>query len=513
MEDWIPGEDPDAPSEVADREHQPTTTAPSTTIPTDTTATHSMPPATTQATLSNTPVVSSTPVVTTNAPQPPARPPRASGRPPHMPHALKPPQVRAFRGLTITDKDELRRLAGLLGGSVRSYLDGDINVAELEDAEATGRDDQDSRHSSNSVAASATGDNEDNHHSHHTHTTRHTTAHAQTALNTPPASPVQLQTLTCKQEFLGSFDGKPFELENFVSRILNLRRSDRRQAWENAIVRALPMALKGDAAAWHEGLSDEEAEELDSVHKWVDAMRTAFPVNSLQQRRNAQQRAWRFATETVSEYYHQKLRLLRQAYGRDQSEERLVSEIKDTLPASMRAMIRVPIKGATLLDLRTELIEAEPQWKEMYGNPSAPAHAATSPTTPTTTKANFAKQTATSKVNAPAMARSASAPALPAADPASPAPTTGGFGLAATYDPSRVTPAANGKPRSYRRPDGVTMELNRPCTRCGADHFNFEHFHLAAPQVRMLEVLPGDDEYPESRDEVTEDVGESSDFI
>ncbi|KAE8240476.1 hypothetical protein A4X13_0g7787 [Tilletia indica] len=499
MEDWLPGNDPDTLSEAGDRHSLAAQ-------PTATTVTQTTPTIAAEATNSS-PVVSSTPQVTSSASQPPVRPPRATDRPPHLPHASKPPQVRAFRSLTIADKDELRRLAGLLGGSVRTYLDGDIDVEALAHAEADGLEDHHSQHSSASAAPSETGEHGGDHHARRTtHATHRSAIPTPTTLQTPPTSPVHIGTLTCKQEFLGSFDGKPFLLENFVSRVRNLRRSDRRPAWESAIIRALPMALKGDAAAWHEGLADEEAEELDTVDKWVAAMRSAFPVNSLQQRKAAQNRSWRSATETISEYYHQKLRLLRQAYGSDQSEERLVSEIKDALPATMRAMIRVPIKGATLLDLRTELIEAEPQWKEIYDSSSA---------TTLATRNTASKPTPNSKLDAPAMARSATAPARPVAIPASPAthPSTGGFGLAATYDPSRVTPAANGKPRTYRRPtDDVVMELNRPCQRCQGDHFNFEHFHLAAPQVRTLEVLSGDDEYPEVEDE-SRDVVDHSDFM
>ncbi|KAE8218242.1 hypothetical protein CF319_g7847 [Tilletia indica] len=500
MEDWIPGNDPETLSEVGEQTPLATQT---TATPMTTTVPPTAPTTIAEVATQSSPVVTSTPQDTssTSQSQPPARPPRASTRPPHLPHASKPPQVRAFRRLTISDKDELRRLAGLLGGSVRTYLDGDIDIAALDQAEAEGLDDHHSQHSSASAEASGTGDRTGEGLPRQiTNTTQ------QGVIPTPPPSPVHIGTLTCKQEFLGSFDGKPFLLENFVSRVRNLRRSDRRPAWESAIVRALPMALKGDAAVWHEGLEDDEADQLDSVDKWVAAMRAAFPVNSLQQRRAAQNRTWRSATETISEYYHQKLRLLRQAYGSDQSEERLVSEIKDALPATMRAMVRVPLKGATLLDLRTELIEAEPQWKEIYDSSSASTLAP---------RSSAQKPTPTTKLDAPAMARSASAPARPVPNPASPAPnaSTGGFGLAATYDPSRITPAANGKPRTYRRPtDEVVMELNRPCQRCQGDHFNFEHFHLATPQIRTMEVLSGEDEYPEVEDD-PQDVTAESDFM
>ncbi|KAE8224497.1 hypothetical protein CF326_g8027 [Tilletia indica] len=165
---------------------------------------------------------------------------------------------------------------------------------------------------------------------------------------------------------------------------------------------------------------------------------------------------WQSDFESVSAYYHSKLRLLRQAYGRDEKESRLVMDIKDGLPASMRALIHnVKGTGATLLNLRTELTEWEPTWKELYGSKT------TSSSTLNQVKNTPQKTMPAAKTTVPAMARSASAPVAPVANPTSPVPT-GGFGLAAAYDSSRVTPAANGKPRTYRRPDGVVMELNRP---------------------------------------------------
>ncbi|KAE8217466.1 hypothetical protein CF319_g8451, partial [Tilletia indica] len=310
----------------------------------------------------------------------------------------------------------------------------------------------------------------------------------------------------CKSEHLGSFDGTASELEAFISRIRNLRRSDRRPAWEAAVVRILPRVLKDDAAAWHEGLDDDEADALDSVEAWVEAMRSAFPINAMELRKDALKRVWNSDSETVSAYYHNKLRLLRQAYGRDEKESRLVMDIKDGLPASMRSLIHIPVKGsgATLLNLRTEITEWEPTWKELYGSKTA------NPLTSSSTKSATTKLVPATKSTLPAMARSASAPVAPVATPASPTPT-GGLGLAATYDSSRVTPAANGKPRTYRRPDGVVMELNRPCNRCGGDHFNFEHFHVATPQVRVLEVNE-DDDYPEVVEGVDGAVDDESDF-
>ncbi|CAD6957859.1 unnamed protein product, partial [Tilletia laevis] len=70
---------------------------------------------------------------------PPPRPVRAAARsssPTITPQAFKPPQVHTFRDLDITDKIAFRRIAGLLGGSVRqtfdAVADSDAALQEVE---------------------------------------------------------------------------------------------------------------------------------------------------------------------------------------------------------------------------------------------------------------------------------------------------------------------------------------------------------------------------------------------
>ncbi|CAD6983161.1 unnamed protein product, partial [Tilletia controversa] len=116
---------------------------------------------------------------------------------------------------------------------------------------------------------------------------------------------------------------------------------------------------------------------------------------------------------------------------------RLVSDIRSGFPSTFRVMLRIPQRGATLKALRLQITEYEPEWEEMYPAPSS--------RTPTAASAHSAarnppKSTAPPSGTAAATARSASAPASPAAAQSSPSNSTGAFGLAATYDPSRITP-------------------------------------------------------------------------
>ncbi|KAE8210876.1 hypothetical protein CF319_g9381 [Tilletia indica] len=68
---------------------------------------------------------------------------------------MKPPQVRAFRQLAQDDKDEFRRLAGLVGGSVREYLDGKFDV------EALAAEEEDDKHSNSDASSVKSVDKDD----------------------------------------------------------------------------------------------------------------------------------------------------------------------------------------------------------------------------------------------------------------------------------------------------------------------------------------------------------------
>ncbi|KAE8244980.1 hypothetical protein A4X13_0g6141 [Tilletia indica] len=305
------------------------------------------------------------------------------------------------------------------------------------------------------------------------------------------------QPLTCKQEFLGTYAGDPSRLEAFLSRVRDVLRSDSSSsAWTAAVLRALPIALRDNAAVWHEGLSDDEAATLTTFENWAAAMRSAFPINESRQRREARERKWNPAKELVAAYYFQKIRLLRQAYGSDQTEKALVTDIRDGFPTSFITMLRLTRKNPTLQELRDEMSEWEPHWRERYRTPLETS--ATTPSTPSaTTSAHTSQATppALGRLQTQAMVRSASAPSLPVG--ASRAIQPALSPLAASYDPSRVIPAANGEPRKYRVDGKPTpMVLNRPCNKCQGDHFNFEHNHLVAqPQVRTV-VVDEDDDYP-----------------
>ncbi|KAE8240942.1 hypothetical protein A4X13_0g7624 [Tilletia indica] len=316
------------------------------------------------------------------------------------------------------------------------------------------------------------------------------------------------RSMTCKTEWIGDYDGDPTQLEDFLTRLRDLIRSETQEelipVWIKAVLRTLPRTFKSNAAVWHQGLSDTDAAHLTSFEAWATAMRAAFPVNRQQLRRDARLRKWKPNEENAVGYYFHKVRLLRQAFGKDQQEEALVTDIVDGLPETMVALLRLPRKGATLAELVMELGDWEPNWRVQYKIPlrSTIAPATTFPATTPTTPALAFTPTANRLIQQ-TMGRSASAPTTPAATNSlsSRAAPSGSPSqkpiskFAAAYDPTRVIPAQNGQPRRYRPPGkDAVMDLRAPCSYCGGDHFNFEHDHLV-PQVRTL--VADDDDYEE----------------
>ncbi|KAE8229428.1 hypothetical protein CF326_g5602 [Tilletia indica] len=338
---------------------------------------------------------------------------------------------------------------------------------------------------------------------------------------------VSTRPMTCKTEWIGEFNGDPLQLENFLMRVRDLLRSETQPelipVWHTAVFRTLPRTFTKDAAVWHQGLSNQEAATLISYDAWATAMRAAFPVNMTQLRKDARNRKWKTTEETSVGYYFHKVCLLRQAYGENQPEDSLVTDIKEGLPESMVGLLRLPRKGATLADLRLELGDWEPNWRVQYKVPlrSTTSTVATADfSTPSTTYAP-----AVSRILQTTMGRSASAPATPAATgpkissaAMSPAAPSGQHHpkpmsrFAAAYDPSRIIPAKNGQPRRYRPPGKDTvMDLKAPCSYCGGDHFNFEHDYLV-PQVRTLAAEDdGFDEYPWDGDNAEDGEGGDND--
>ncbi|KAK0521048.1 hypothetical protein OC834_006809 [Tilletia horrida] len=287
-------------------------------------------------------------------------------------------------------------------------------------------------------------------------TTRDSDAHAHSS-----------KPLECKVERLPKFDGTPAALEEWIDRVRDVTRSNPDKSWNRAVMSAIPSVLTGAAARWHASLRDEEIEQRRSVADIFDSLRRAFPVNRSQIRQAALQRRWTPSTETAVTYAYDKLGLLRTAYslvGGATKEEIELAEIVDGLPDTMRPMIRIPAGTKDMNDLVRELVEWEHVWRNISGVPLA-----STPSDSSLSSFNEASKSSGIARPKPA-APSPKVDAMPRTpNGATPVPGR------PRYDPSRVREASATEPRAYMRENGSLMKLNRPCARCGEQHFDFEH--------------------------------------
>ncbi|KAE8180918.1 hypothetical protein CF336_g9108 [Tilletia laevis] len=296
--------------------------------------------------------------------------------------------------------------------------------------------------------------------------------------------------IQCKPEWLPKFDGVPENLEHFLGRILDIARSNGTEAWDSAMARTLPLVLTGDAASWHEGLSLPVARSLDSVAAYAKALRQAFPVDEVEQRRRAQERKWIPEDEPAQMYHFDKIRLLRTDDPETAlSEVRLVQDLLDGLPPSFRALMHLPRRTATRDDVRLELVEVESLWRKLSPDralrTAKSAAAESSDRTASSSSGGRGSRSAPAGLSTPARA--------PAAVPPAAVRPGGPLGMSATYDKSRIVEAKNGRPRMYRWPDSTkVLELSHPCKRCGQDHFDFEHNDLVPP-VRVMDPVDSSD--------------------
>ncbi|KAE8214869.1 hypothetical protein CF327_g1784 [Tilletia walkeri] len=322
----------------------------------------------------------------------------------------------------------------------------------------------------------------------------------------PPSSTTST-TLTCKKDVLGEYDGDPARLEHFLSHIRNIVRSEPRQGWESAVIRTLPQTLKGDADIWHSGLSDDEARAMNTFDKWARALRSAFPMNKNDQRVQARERVWQPTSETALTYFIVKVQLLRHAYGDLYTDAAIAQEVIMGLPATMRITLRLPQDGTTLNEVQAGLAEWEPSWRDAHN-----IHLSKSSTSAPT--ATGRQETVTTKApqqpSRPPRSELRNSPTAPTSVIAS---RPRDRKLSEDFDPTRL--GRGQRPGSqkenvlfYRIPDTTdTMWCDRPCRRCGQDHFDFAHDHFTA-QVRVA-TIHEDDQYPVTSAEDGNVLGDS----
>ncbi|KAE8207684.1 hypothetical protein CF327_g7277 [Tilletia walkeri] len=281
------------------------------------------------------------------------------------------------------------------------------------------------------------------------------------------AAPYGNRILECKPERLGTYNGDPKKLEKFLSDVADIARSNTHPMWDPAVVVAIPQALTGDARTWHAGVSTEQKRSWNTVAKYIEAMRRAFPANKAEQRQLARARRWRPLVESAMTYFFDKVQLWRHAFAERDNESILAQEIVDGLEATMRAYIRMPSANPTLDLLQSALLNGSRRGERSVAS-QPPAR--------------------------PARSELRNSPAVSAPSPSrAPAPARRDKKLSEDFDPARLgrglRPGTSKENVPFYRIPGsdTTIWCDRPCRRCGGDHFDFAHDHsTSSAQLRVM---------------------------
>ncbi|KAE8229911.1 hypothetical protein CF326_g5103 [Tilletia indica] len=297
---------------------------------------------------------------------------------------------------------------------------------------------------------------------------------------------------TVKTEDTGTFDGTPENLELFLSRLQALRFAETDLGWDKAVLRAIPLALRGRAALWHSTLTDKQRAGLYRIDVWFEALRENFSPHPAVVRRQARDRAWEIDREDILGYVFAKIALLKVAF-RSLSEGEMVREVADQLPIEIQAVLRQPHKKQpSLVRLREELRVQEVFWRQQHNRPllrlDSELEESTSRVSDKRT-ASFADlvtpSTLTMNTNSSLPDRQSSRGSVA---------QRRGKPYADDFDPSRLGRGKSprtGKDTVFYRVPGTaeTIWCERPCRRCGGDHFDFSHEHFASKPQRLTAFL------------------------
>ncbi|KAE8210484.1 hypothetical protein CF327_g5645 [Tilletia walkeri] len=192
-----------------------------------------------------------------------------------------------------------------------------------------------------------------------------------TTASKPEVSATQTNTKTCniKSEDIGTFDGTPESLELWLARVQAIRLAENDAAWDRAILRAIPLALRGRAAMWHSALTDPRRAGLFKMDKWFEALRQYFSPQPAVVRIQACIRAWEADVEDILSYALTKTALLKIGYP-SMTEADVVLEVSEKLPVEIQMLLQQPRqKSPSLEKLREELRIQEAFWRQKYGRP------------------------------------------------------------------------------------------------------------------------------------------------
>ncbi|KAE8265265.1 hypothetical protein A4X09_0g6708 [Tilletia walkeri] len=311
--------------------------------------------------------------------------------------------------------------------------------------------------------------------------------------------PAKKHVYTIKTEDTGTFDGTPENLELFLARVQALRFAETDLGWDKAVLRAIPLALRGRAALWHSTLTDKQRAGLFRIDVWFEALRENFSPHPAVVRRQARDRAWDMDREDILGYVFAKIALLKVAF-RSLTEGEIVQEVADRLPLEIQAVLRQPHKKQpSLVRFREELRVQEVFWRQQQNRPLLRSD---SESDDLSLRASDQRTASFGDLVAPSALAMNANPSLPDRQLSrGSVAQRRGKPYADDFDAARLGRGKSprtGKDTVFYRVPGTTETIwcERPCRRCGGDHFDFSHEHFASkPQVRFTEGEE-DDGYP-----------------
>ncbi|KAE8217428.1 hypothetical protein CF319_g8481 [Tilletia indica] len=303
-----------------------------------------------------------------------------------------------------------------------------------------------------------------------------------------------------KTSDIGTFDGTPEDLELFLARVQALNDSESDINWKQAMLRAMPLLMRGYAASWYQTLEPSKRLSLTSLASWFRELREAFSPDPNYMRRLARARAWKPDQEDIVGYVFDKTALIKAAFpGVPDSE--VIYDIVDRLPTEIRKLLRTPLQPqGSLVDLRNELRMQEQFWRADTGR--ALIKPETSTTVATSKPPKYSSFAGPVQVLAPEPVRQQSSTTSTARRPPPTSPLASrrppGKSISEDFDGSRldygIEPESKKRMMRYRIPgtDRV-MWCQRPCRRCGADHFDFAHDYCASHPIASVNTAAADD--------------------
>lgn len=253
-----------------------------------------------------------------------------------------------------------------------------------------------------------------------------------------------------------------------------------------AVLQCLPLCLQGHALSWYNAAGHDLQFQLqNSLDAWEQSIVMDFRASVQERQARANSITWDLEHESARNYVWRKLEALR-----DYLPESTTSDLK-----LMLVKVREGMNNYLAANV-SACYAPNPSFRKFWEEIDACDRALKDKRalekrrpTPTTKAPGASLSPPSSGTRSPFSSTSAASSRTSQSSRES----DGGKSLRHSYKPENVKydRATSPPTRTYRRQDGTVLRLTRPCTKCGKDHFNFEHDFL----VSSTNVVDADDNW------------------